>query len=255
MTLIRYILGTRIPGLVRGCPAFIALLLVSTSAYSASHEVAKPVPVFRENARILFQGDSITDGNRGRNQDPNHILGHGYAFIIAARYGADFPERNLVFINRGVSGDKVTDMARRWPQDTLELKPDILSILIGVNDQGAGLSMERFEQTYDKVLADTVAANPKVRLVLCAPFTLPVGSVKEHYDQWYAGIKQRQEIVAKLATKYHAALVQFQPAFDAACKKAPAEHWIWDGVHPTYSGHQIMADEWLRTVRGFWRKP
>ena len=235
--------------------------LVATHIFAAgasaqtSPAVVPPVPVFQKDARILFQGDSITDGNRGRSEDPNHILGHGYAFIIAAKYGAAFAERNLTFLNRGVSGNKVTDLEKRWAKDTLELKPDVLSILIGVNDNSANLPPEQFEQVYDKLLADTRAANPNVRLVLCAPFTLPVGKKVENYDAWSAGLKQRGEIVAKLAQKYRAALVRFQPLFEAACKRAPAEHWIWDGVHPTYSGHQLMADEWVRTVREFWPAP
>jgi lysophospholipase L1-like esterase len=87
---------------------------------------------------LLFQGDSITDGNRGRNQDPNHILGHGYVFLIGARNGAALPEKNLTFLNRGISGNTVQELARRWRQDTLDLQPDLLSILIGVNDAGLG---------------------------------------------------------------------------------------------------------------------
>jgi lysophospholipase L1-like esterase len=213
---------------------------------------SEPAPIFPRDARILFQGDSITDGNRGRSEDPNHILGHGYVFIIAAKYGAAFPERNLTFLNRGVSGNKVTDLEKRWQKDTLDLKPDLISVLIGVNDNDH-VPFDQYEQVYDRLLTDTEAANPEIRLVLCEPFTLPVGGKKgEHWEAWSTGIKQRQAIVARLAQKHHAALVHFQRAFDATCAKAPPEHWIWDGVHPTYSGHQIMADEWERAVREFW---
>ena len=214
-----------------------------------------PVAIFQPEARILFQGDSITDGNRGRSEDPNHILGHGYAFIIAAKYGAAFPDRRLTFLNRGISGNKVTDLAARWQKDTLDLKPDLLSFLIGVNDQSSHVPLDEYERIYDELLAQTRAANPDVRLVLGEPFTLPIGNVRINWEEWSAGLKQRQEIVARLARKYHAALVRFQEAFDAAGQKAPAEHWIWDGIHPTYSGHQIMADEWVRTVREFWPTP
>lgn len=213
------------------------------------------VPVFTKGAKILFQGDSITDGNRGRDSDPNHILGHGYAFIIAAKYGAAFPELNLAFMNRGVSGNKVTDLAARWQKDTLDLQPDILSILVGVNDSNNKLPLDQYEQSYDKLLADARAANPKLKLVLCESFVLPVGKKKDNYEAWRSDIQQRQDVVAKLAKKYSAALVDFQSVFDAAIKKAPANYWIWDGVHPTYSGHQLMADEWLRVVKEFWPKP
>ena len=228
---------------------------LGSSGQSAPASEVNPVAIFQPEARILFQGDSITDGNRGRSEDPNHILGHGYAFIIAAKYGAAFPDRRLTFLNRGISGNKVTDLAARWQKDTLDLKPDLLSILIGVNDQSSHVPLDEYERIYDELLAQTRAANPDVRLVLGEPFTLPIGNVRINWEEWSAGLKQRQEIVARLARKYHAALVRFQEAFDAAGQKAPAEHWIWDGIHPTYSGHQIMADEWVRTVREFWPTP
>ncbi len=210
----------------------------------------KPTSVFSKDARILFQGDSITDGNRGRNSDPNHILGHGYVFIIAAKYGGELPEKNYQFMNRGISGNKVTDLQARWKQDTLDLKPDVLSILIGVNDN-ASVPLDKYEQIYDNLLNETEAANPQIKLVLCEPFTLPVGRIKENWEQWSSGITARRNIVAKLAMKHHAALVRFQKVFDEACKRAPADYWIWDGVHPTYSGHQLMADEWMRVVQRY----
>lgn len=216
---------------------------------------AEPIAAFAPGARILFQGDSITDGNRGRNADPNHILGHGYAFIISAKFGAGFAAMNLDFMNRGSSGNTVRELQKRWEKDTLELKPDVLSILIGVNDQSHDVPLDEYGRTYDDLIAQARTANPKLRLVLCEPFTLPVGKRKDGYAAWRIGIRARQDVVAKLAAKHDAALVRFQPVFDAACKIAPAEHWIWDGVHPTYSGHQLMADEWERAVRAKWSNP
>ena len=224
----------------------VFLTLISTALLAAEYP---DVPVFKENARVLFQGDSITDGNRGRNEDPNHILGHGYCFIIAAQYGARYPERKLAFLNRGISGNKVTDLAARWQKDTLDLKPDVLSILIGINDSGH-VPLEQYEEVYDKLLADAQAANPNLQFILCEPFYLPKDGHKEG-DEREQDVKKRQAIVAKLAAKYHAALVKLQKVFDDACKRAPAQYWIWDAVHPTYSGHQLMAEEWIRTVSQF----
>jgi lysophospholipase L1-like esterase len=229
----------------------LAALLLGIAAMQANSSAAPIMPAFEKDNRILFQGDSITDGNRGRSADPNHILGHGYAFIIAAKYGAELAERNLTFINRGVSGNKVSDLANRWQNDTLNLKPDILSVLIGVNDASANVSVEQYEAALDKLLHDTVTALPNVRLVLCFPFTLPGKNHKADWDTWRANIGHKQDAVARLATKYGAALVDFQKAFDDAAKRAPAEYWIWDTIHPTYSGHQIMADEWIRAVSAF----
>ena len=219
-----------------------ALLLVPLSALCA----LEPIAAFAPGARILFQGDSITDGKRGRNADPNHILGHGYVFIIAARHGAAFPEAKLDYMNRGVSGNTVLDLEKRWQQDVLDLKPDVLSILIGVNDHSKGVPLDQYEQLYDRLITEARAANPKLKLVLCEPFVKPAAEVNED-------IRKRQEIVARLARKHKAALVRFQPVFDEAAKRAPADYWIWDNVHPTYRGHQLMADEWERVVREFWK--
>lgn len=221
-------------------------LFLSLVAAAAARGV-EPIPAFAPGSRILFQGDSITDGNRGRNADPNHILGHGYVFIIAARHGAAFPTARLDFINRGVSGDTVRELEKRWTTDTLDLKPDLLSVMIGVNDGSKKVPLEEYERTYDELLAAARAANPSLKLVLCPPFVKHVGGpVPED-------IVARQAIVAKLAAKYGAAIVDFQRVFDTATTTdVSADHWIWDRVHPTYRGHQLMADEWERVVRGFW---
>jgi lysophospholipase L1-like esterase len=228
---------------------FAVLLLASSS----SLHTAEPIAAFTTGARVLFQGDSITDGNRGRTADPNHILGHGYVFIIAARQGAAFPKAGLEFINRGVSGNTVLDLQKRWQKDTLDLKPDVLSILIGVNDSGRHVPLDRYEQVYDKLLTDAKVANPHIKLVLCEPFVVNHRATPPPSGCPNADVVKRQGIVAHLAAKHGAALVHFQKALDEACKRAPASHWIWDDIHPTYSGHQVLADEWERVVRERWR--
>ena len=227
------------------------LALMSISTLAGAGAWAAEIPAFGANARILFQGDSITDGNRGRSADPNHILGHGYCFIIAAKYGAQYPERKLTFMNRGVSGNTVSNLQARWQKDTLELKPDVLSILIGINDS-AKVPLDQYEQIYDRLLAETKAALPNVKFVLCEPFYLPKGGHRDG-DARDLDVKKRQAIVAKLAEKHHAALVRLQRVFDEACQHAPAEYWVWDGVHPTYSGHQLVADEWVKAVSQYYK--
>jgi len=229
--------------------AWLALLC----AFPTPVLALEPVAAFTPGARVLFQGDSITDGNRGRSADPNHILGHGYVFITAARHGAAFPETKLEFMNRGVSGNTVLDLEKRWQKETLDLKPDVLSILIGVNDSGRKVPLDQYEQVYDKLLSDARAANPQVKLVLCEPFLLNHQAKEPAKGSPNVDVVKRQEIVAKLAQKHGAALVHFQKVLDDACQRAPASHWIWDGIHPTYSGHQILADEWERVVREKWK--
>ena len=223
------------------------LLTLLLLALFVDARALEPIAAFSPESRILFQGDSITDGNRGRSLDPNHILGHGYAFIIAARHGAAFPERKLDFVNRGVSGNTVLDLDKRWAKDTLALKPDLLSVMIGVNDNGKGVPLETYETTYDKILTEARAQNPKLKLVLMEPFVRHPGKPVPE------GIVARQAIVAKLAQKHGAALVQLQKLFDDAAIKTADDYWVWDSVHPTYRGHQLMADEWERVVRETWK--
>ena len=223
------------------------LLTLLLLALVVDARAIEPIAAFSPGSRILFQGDSITDGNRGRSLDPNHILGHGYAFIIAARHGAVFPERKLDFFNRGVSGNTVLDLEKRWTKDTLALKPDLLSVMIGVNDNGKGVALETYETTYDKILTEARAQNPKLKLVLMEPFVRHPGKPVPE------GIVARQAIVAKLAQKHGAALVKLQKLFDDAAIKTADDYWVWDSVHPTYRGHQLMADEWERVVRETWK--
>lgn len=211
--------------------------------------------VLKPDSVIVFQGDSITDGGRWRDgSDYNHIMGQAYDYIIAAQVGYSYPERRLVFINRGIGGDTVVNLAARWQADTIDLKPDVLSIMVGVNDTlfSNGETVETYEAIYDKLIADTLRQLPNVKIVLGEPFLLPVGNQKADYATNLSEVKKRQAAVARIATKYHLPIIHYQAAFDKAMKKAPAEHWSWDGVHPTYAGHGLMAREWLRTVNSAW---
>jgi lysophospholipase L1-like esterase len=220
---------------------------------SASNSPAAPLSLaaFSTGSTILFQGDSITDAGRGRNPDPNHILGHGYAFLIAARHGAAFPDRNLNFINRGISGNTILDLQKRWKNDTLHLKPDLLSILVGINDARVGVSPDDYHRIYDELLTLARQQNPNLKIVLCEPFWLPVGKMTDDLKRQQAATALRQ-IVVTLAAKHDAALVPCQQIFTEACKQAPADYWIWDGVHPTYRGHQLLADAWQSAVQTKW---
>jgi lysophospholipase L1-like esterase len=212
---------------------------------------APDLPVLTKGATVLFIGDSITDGGRARTgSDYNHTMGQDYAFILAATLGYQFAERDLTFINRGISGNRVSDLCDRWQADVLDAKPDVLSVLVGLNDtlRENPASAEEFERIYDELIQRTLAALPKVRIILGQPFLLPVGKHQENYAQTLAELKKRQDAVARLAAKYSLPLVRYQEAFDDACHRAPADHWSWDGVHPHYAGHALMADLWTRTL-------
>ena len=229
------------------------LLLITSPALSQ-----EPLPFLHKGDSIVFQGDSITDGGRQKaGTDYNHIMGQDYAYILAAQIGYESPERSLNFLNRGVGGDWVSDLAARWQDDAIALHPALLSILVGVNDtlsaRKAPETVEEFESVYDHLIAQTIAALPSTRIVLGEPFVLPVGKHLDTYAKDRAEIEKRQQAVARLAAKYHLPLIHYQKAFDEACKKAPADHWSWDGIHPTYAGHGLMAREWLKTVDEFWK--
>lgn len=216
-----------------------------------------PMPFLGQGSVVVFQGDSITDGGRQRTgNDFNHIMGQDYAYMLAAELGAAFPERDIRFLNRGISGDRVLDLEARWVADTIALKPDVLSILVGINDTLAtgarAETAEQFEAGYNKLLADTLAALPGVKIVLGEPFLLPVGKHQQTYAAEMMELEKRQKIVARLAAKYHLPEVQYQAVMDKALQRAPAIHWSWDGVHPTYAGHWLLAQEWLRVTQQAW---
>jgi lysophospholipase L1-like esterase len=205
---------------------------------------------------ILFQGDSITDAGRSRSAiGPNSPdgLGFGYPRLIADAVLKKHPGDYLQFYNRGVSGDRIRDMQSRWELDTIRLQPDLISILIGVNDTwnylylGMGSDPEEFRQIYHAILDTTVKNLPDAGLVLCEPFILLTGEVSE---EWSTDIIQRQTIVKDLAKEYDAVLVPFQSDLDEKTPGVPANHLLDDGVHPTEQGHQILADCWIKTVLG-----
>jgi lysophospholipase L1-like esterase len=230
----------------------IVLLLVAM----ASPAYAKPaLKALTPSATILFQGDSITEGGRWPGDDQNHIMGQDYAYIVAAQIGLYYPERRLLFINRGVSGNTVVDLAARWQADTIALRPDVLSIMVGVNDTfySDGQTIETYEQAYDTLIAETLKALPDVKIVLGESFLLPAGGYTTDYAAKRAELEKRQAVARKLAAKYKLPLIEYQRAFDEAMKLAPAEHWSWDGVHPTYAGHGLMAREWTKTVNRAWK--
>jgi len=201
---------------------------------------------------ILFQGDSITDCGRSRDNVPANVgLGSGYALMTAAALLADRPADKLQFLNRGISGNRIVDLYARIKSDVINLKPTVLSVLIGVNDtwhefgSKNGVSVPKYERLYTDFLIEVEAALPGIKLVLCEPFVLPCGVVTK---DWIAEMDERRAVVKKLSQKFNTAFVPFQAVFDAALKLAPPEYWAGDGVHPTAAGHMLMSREWLKVA-------
>ncbi|MDF1755804.1 MAG: SGNH/GDSL hydrolase family protein [Verrucomicrobiales bacterium] len=204
---------------------------------------------------ILFQGDSITDAGRDKARkvkNDSRALGRGYPFPIASYLLAKYPSLGLQIHNRGISGNKVPDLDKRWQADCLELKPAVLSILIGVNDIWHKLNgrydgtPEDYRDGFTALLERTREALPDTTFVVCEPFALRCGAVK---DNWFPEFDVRKGYAKEVATKAGAIWVPFQEKFDEAIAAGtePA-YWAGDGVHPTHAGHGLMAKTWLETV-------
>ena len=228
--------------------------LAASSVLHAGQATAAEKCELKTGAVILFQGDSITDAGRDKkNQSANNTrgLGRGYPNLIGGALLADHPAKKLTIHNRGISGNKVPDLAARWQKDAIDLEPDILSILIGVNDIWHKLSgrydgtVGDYETGYRQLLQQTQEELPGVRIVICEPFVLRCGAVN---DTWFPEFDQRREVANKLAGELKLDRVPFQAMFDDATKLAPPEYWAGDGVHPTLAGHALMAKTWREVV-------
>lgn len=205
---------------------------------------------------ILFQGDSITDVGRSRRANgPNNPdgLGDGYPHLISKYLLESYPDHYLQIYNRGVSGDRIRDLAHRWKNDSLRLLPNIISLLIGVNDtwnylfMGMGSDPKDYQGVYRKLLQDTRQFQPDTLLILCEPFVLITGEVSE---EWMNDINERQDITRGLAQEYDGVSVPFQSALDKAAENISPHKLLEDGVHPTALGHSVLADCWIEAVLG-----
>lgn len=205
--------------------------------------------------KILFQGDSITDAGRDARvvhtaNNPSG-LGHGYVLMAVGRLLAEYPDHGLQFYNRGISGHKVFQLASRWKRDCLNLAPDILSILIGVNDfwhtlsGGYTGSLETYEQDYRALIDQTRDALPNVRMVICEAFMVPCGEVDQSWMQQFAYYREAAQRVAAHA---NAVFVPFQSVLDRACQTAQPALLAPDGVHPTLGACHLLANAWVDTV-------
>lgn len=207
----------------------------------------------KDNDVILFQGDSITDGNRGRSNDLNHIHGHGYQYILASEMYADNFDKNIEVINRAISANRISDLYGRWKEDCLALKPTVLSILIGINDlhflreNGSGSEPERFEKIYRLLLDEVLEQNPDTLIVVMEPF-FGVSENEEYTKYMKENLGEYVTVARKIAEEYNAVFVPLQDVFDEYAKTTDIKNLLWDGVHPTTGGHQLIARRWKKCV-------
>lgn len=232
------------------------------------------------NDILLFSGDSITDGNRGRKMDCNHIMGHGYQFIISAKYAYENSERRPKFINKGYSGATMGKLLETWQEDVIDNKPTILSILAGTNDGlfgfANGISLDEVAQSYEKNLRQAISmtrnALPKTKIIVCEPFYFPLSKDDLTYrftphvecepdtgrpDRDETGEAMLYKSAAIQLTRTAAERVAkesadiFVPLYDKFAEKitkSKTEYFMWDGTHPSIAGHMLIANEWIKAV-------
>ncbi|MCX8239228.1 MAG: SGNH/GDSL hydrolase family protein [Akkermansiaceae bacterium] len=233
-----------------------ALATGASFLQTTAAQETKPKISLKKGDVILFQGDSITDAGRGRKEagqanNPG-ALGHGYPLFIGSDLLGSHPSLDLQIYNRGISGHKVPQLQARWQKDTLDLKPAVLSILIGVNDMWHKMNgqydgtVESYRNGFDALIKDTKKNLPDTTIVICEPFALRCGAIK---DNWFPEFDHRRAAAKEVAQKNNALWVPFQTIFDEAIAAgSKPEHWAGDGVHPTFSGHSLMAQTWRKVV-------
>jgi lysophospholipase L1-like esterase len=235
-----------------GAIATAALPQIVSAAFDAAK--TKRISLEKDDI-ILFQGDSITDWGRKHSlTTPNNTqaLGSGYVLLTAGQLLLKYAGKNLQVYNKGISGNKVFQLADRWDTDTVALKPNILSIHIGVNDfwhtltNGYTGTIDTYITDYHKLLDRTKQALPNVKLIICEPFALK--GVKAVDDKWYPTFDLFRKAAKDIAAEYNTAFVPLQSVFDKATEAAPAPYWSLDGVHPSIAGEALMAQAWMGAI-------
>ena len=203
--------------------------------------------------RIVFQGDSITDVGRNTERGSLISIGQGYPLMVTGDLGARYPGK-FEFINRGVSGNRIVDVYARIKMDLWNLEPDVLSILIGVNDvwheagNRNGVDAVRFEKMYRILVEDTKERFPDIKILVLEPFVLPGAATEAKWEEFSREVPLRAAASKRVAEDYGLIFVPLQSVFDEACRLAPADWWLRDGVHPTAHGHRLIADAWEKAT-------
>ncbi len=207
--------------------------------------------------RFLFQGDSITDANRVDPEDGgvgSYLFGYGYPLLVASDLLKN-QKGKIEFVNKGVSGNRIVDLYARIKDDIINLKPDAMSILIGVNDVWHelsvqnGVSAEKFEKIYDMLISEIKEALPNIKIIIMEPFVLKGSGTEMYYSEFRVEVKKRSEAAKRIAEKYNLPFVTLQEKFDKACAiDGDASYWLVDGVHPSAAGHQLIKEALVEVI-------
>lgn len=206
--------------------------------------------------KILFQGDSITDCGRSRENDAE--LGTGYPLLVKGELGYTHPGE-YEFINRGIGGNRIVDVYARIKMDIINLKPDYMSLLIGVNDVWHelggvhnGVDAAKFEKIYGMLIEEVKEALPEIKIMILEPFVLEGFATKgteqepERFEVFEKEVALRAAAAKRIAEKYGLVFVPLQERFNELCKVQDASYWLGDGVHPTTMGHWMLKEEWMK---------
>lgn len=206
---------------------------------------------------ILFQGDSITDGGRDRGHyyaNSTGGIGKGYVAQVATELLGVYPEKSLKIYNRGISGHKVHQLQERWEDDCLNLKPDILSVMIGVNDywhtmtHSYSAGPDVYKSDLLSLLKSTKDHLPDIKMIVAEPFYVPGGTAIDN-DVWASGFPIYQSSCRQVADEIGAVFIPLQSIFDEALKEYPVKYWCPDGVHPSLAGSYLMSEAWLVALK------
>lgn len=230
----------------------LATTVIPDMVIAANHHLPTiPQSNLTKGATILFQGDSITDAGRDRGSyyaNSGAGMGSGYVHHTVTHLLGKFPEKDYRCYNRGISGHRVFQLADRWEDDCLQLSPDVLSILIGVNDfwhtldWGYNGTLEIYETDLRKLLERTKRALPDVKLIIGEPFAVPGGSAINERWEPFSGYRKAAKAIAE---EFGAVFLPYQRIYEEAVKVAPASYWCPDGVHPSLAGSYLMKEAWL----------
>lgn len=239
-----------------GTAAMAAIPEILTAAMPATSKKKKGLlSSLDKGAVVLFQGDSITDAGRDKTKqqaNSSYSFGSGYALMAGAALLNQQASKEFVLYNRGISGNKVYQLAERWQKDCIDLNPALLSIMIGVNDFWHKLNgqydgtVEVYEKDFRKLLQNTLQALPEVKLVICEPFAIMDGTAVD--EKWVPEFDAYRASAQKIAKEFNAVFIPFQTIFNEAERYAPGKYWSPDGVHPSMAGAALMAEAWIKAV-------
>lgn len=204
--------------------------------------------IFGTGQKVLFAGDSITDCGRRAAAAP---YGAGYVSLVRSFVIARYPELGLTFENRGMGGDTVRHLERRWDEDVIGERPDWLSVKIGINDvwrtfgekTHEAVPIDEYEDIYRRLLQRAVDGCG-CRLIIAEPYVIE----PDRSDPMRQRMDQYGRIARALATEFEAVNVRTQEAFDAVLESTSPADWAEDRVHPYLEGHAVIAQAFLRAI-------